>query len=99
MPIKIIANLIREDLREVPVVERDRRLDPLGLQSSYEILVVLDALGVLLARPAGNDSRPRDGESVQGGQIRFYDSATTDLRCIQCHVNLKTLEAQRLLSL
>ena len=57
------ADLIREDLWEVPVVERDRRLDPLGLQRSYEIPVVLDALRVLFTRPAGQYPRPRDGES------------------------------------
>ena len=68
---KARANLIGEDLREVPVVERDRRLDPLGLQSCDEVAIVLDALGVLLARPAGKDSRPRDGESAQGGTTGF----------------------------
>ena len=53
------------------MVERDRRLDPLGLERRYKIAVVLDALGVLLARTARKDSRPRDGESVQGGTTGF----------------------------
>ena len=55
------------------MVERDRRLDPLVLERGDEIAVVLDALGVLLARPAGKDSSPRDGESVQGGTTGFYN--------------------------
>ena len=49
------------------MVECDGRLDPLGLQGHDKVPVVLDALGVLLARPAGQDPRPRDGESVRTG--------------------------------
>ena len=57
------SNLVGEHLREVPVVERDGGLDSLRPQRRDEVSVVLDALGILRARPTGKDSSPRDGES------------------------------------
>ena len=57
------SHLIGEHLREVPVVERDGGLDSLRPQRRDEVSVVLDALGILRARPTGKDSSPRDGES------------------------------------
>ena len=46
------------------MVERDGGLDPLRPQRRDEVSVVLDALGILRARPTGKDSGPCDGESV-----------------------------------
>ena len=45
------------------MVERDGGLDSLRPQRRDEVSVVLDALGILRARPTGKDSSPRDGES------------------------------------
>ncbi len=59
-------------LRQVPVVERDHRLDTPGVQAVHQPPVEVEAL--LADRPGavGDDPRPRDGEPV-GGQAQLRE--------------------------
>ena len=58
------AAAILERLRQVPVVERDERLDAVREQLVDEAVVEVEAGGVHAAAALGEDPRPRDREAV-----------------------------------
>ena len=59
------APFVLERLGEIPVVERDVRLDPRFEEGVDERRVEVETAGVHLAAAGRQDARPRDGEAVR----------------------------------
>src|SRR5262245_19499419 len=58
------AGLVLQRLRQIPVIERRKRLDSGRLQLIYQAAIEVETLRVCLTRALREDARPRNGKPV-----------------------------------
>jgi hypothetical protein len=66
------AAFVLECAGQVPVVERDHRLNAVGDEFIHQVFIELQTLFIDLAISVGDDTRPADGEAVGPDIVRSH---------------------------